>query len=134
MKYLKRLRRSSFERLPGKIDELDRFLSENEIIRSRGIGQGILTAVDAIRYSAAGPLLRASGIPYDVRRAEPYSIYDRLEFDVCTRKHGDVYDRLMLRFDEIRRKRPHHPASRQTDSTRTNYVSKTDVPGACPTR
>ncbi len=91
-----------FERLPGKIDELERFLSENEIIRSRGVGQGVLTSEDAIRYSAAGPLLRASGIPYDVRRAEPYSIYDRFEFDVCMRKNGDIYDRLMLRYDEIR--------------------------------
>jgi NADH-quinone oxidoreductase subunit C/D len=91
-----------FERLPGKIDELERFLSENEIILSRGVGQGVLTADDAIRYSAAGPLLRASGIPYDVRRAEPYSIYDRFEFEVCTRTNGDIYDRLMLRFDEIR--------------------------------
>jgi len=91
-----------FERLPRKIDEIDRFLSENEIIRSRGIGQGILTAEDAIRYSAAGPLLRASGIPYDVRRAEPYSIYDRFEFDVAVRQNGDIYDRLMVRFEEIR--------------------------------
>ena len=91
-----------FERLPGKIDELERFLSENEIIRSRGVGQGVLTSEDAIRYSAAGPLLRASGIPYDVRRAEPYSIYDRFEFEVCIRKNGDIYDRLMLRYDEIR--------------------------------
>ena len=99
---LQKIEEIFFERLPGRIDELDRFLSENEIIRSRGIGQGVLTAEDAIRYSAAGPLLRASGIPYDVRRAEPYSVYDRFEFDVCTRKHGDVYDRLMLRFDEIR--------------------------------
>jgi NADH-quinone oxidoreductase subunit C/D len=91
-----------FERLPRKIDEIDRFLSENEIIRSRGVGQGILTAEDAIKYSAAGPLLRASGIPYDVRRAEPYSIYDRFEFDVAFRTNGDIYDRLMVRFDEIR--------------------------------
>jgi NADH-quinone oxidoreductase subunit C/D len=91
-----------FERLPGKIDELERFLSENEIILARGVGQGVLTAEDAIRYSATGPLLRASGIPYDIRRAEPYGIYDRFEFDVCTRKNGDIYDRLMLRFDEIR--------------------------------
>ncbi len=91
-----------FERLPRRIDELDRFLSENEIIQARGIGQGILTAEDAIRYSAAGPLLRASGIPYDVRRAEPYSIYDRFEFDVCVRNHGDIYDRLLIRLDEIR--------------------------------
>ena len=98
---LQKIRGLFFERLPRKIEELDRFLSENEIIRSRGIGQGVLTAEDAIRYSAAGPLLRASGIPYDVRRADPYSIYDRLEFDVVTRTNGDIYDRLMVRFDEI---------------------------------
>jgi len=98
---LQKIRGLFFERLPRKIEELDRFLSDNEIIRSRGIGQGVLTAEDAIRYSAAGPLLRASGIPYDVRRADPYSIYDRLEFDVVTRTNGDIYDRLMVRFDEI---------------------------------
>ena len=99
---LQKIKEIFFERLPGKIDELERFLSENEIIRSRGVGQGVLTSEDAIRYSVAGPMLRASGIPYDVRRAEPYSIYDRFEFDVCIRKHGDIYDRLMLRYDEIR--------------------------------
>ena len=99
---LKKIKEIFFERLPRKIDEIDRFLSENEIIRSRGVGQGVLTAENAIHYSAAGPFLRASGIPYDVRRAEPYSIYERFEFDVCTRKNGDIYDRLIVRFDEIR--------------------------------
>jgi NADH-quinone oxidoreductase subunit C/D len=99
---LEKIKGLFFERLPRKIEELDRFLSENEIVRSRGIGQGVLTAEDAIKYSAAGPLLRASGIPYDVRRAEPYSIYDRFEFDVVVRTNGDIYDRLMVRFDEIR--------------------------------
>jgi NADH-quinone oxidoreductase subunit C/D len=99
---LQKIKELFFERLPRKIDELDRFLSENEIIRSRGVGQGVLPAEDAIRYSAAGPLLRASGIPYDVRRADPYSIYDRFEFEVCSRRNGDIYDRLMLRYDEIR--------------------------------
>ena len=99
---LQKIKGLFFERLPRKIEEIDRFLSENEIIRSRGIGQGILTAEDAIKYSASGPLLRASGIPYDVRRAEPYSIYDRFEFDVVVRTNGDIYDRLMVRFDEIR--------------------------------
>jgi NADH-quinone oxidoreductase subunit C/D len=99
---LEKIRGLFFERLPRKIDEIDRFLSENEIIRSRGVGQGVLTAEDAIKYSAGGPLLRASGIPYDVRRAEPYSIYDRFEFDVVVRSNGDIYDRLMVRFDEIR--------------------------------
>jgi NADH-quinone oxidoreductase subunit C/D len=99
---LQKIKDLFFERLPRKIDEIDRFLSENEIILSRGIGQGVLTAEDAIKYSATGPLLRASGIPYDVRRAEPYSIYDRFDFDVITRNNGDIYDRLMVRFDEIR--------------------------------
>ncbi|MBE3118118.1 MAG: NADH-quinone oxidoreductase subunit D [Candidatus Atribacteria bacterium] len=99
---LQKIKGLFFERLPRKIEEIDRFLSENEIIRSRGIGQGVLTAEDAIKYSAAGPLLRASGVPYDVRRAEPYSIYDRFEFDVVVRTNGDIYDRLMVRFDEIR--------------------------------
>jgi NADH-quinone oxidoreductase subunit D/NADH-quinone oxidoreductase subunit C/D len=99
---LQKIKDIFFERLPRKIDELERFLNENEIVRSRCVGQGVLTAEDAIKYSTAGPLLRASGIPYDVRRAEPYSIYDRFEFDVVVRTNGDIYDRLMVRFDEIR--------------------------------
>jgi NADH-quinone oxidoreductase subunit C/D len=99
---LQKIKDLFFERLPRKIDEIDRFLSENEIIRSRGVGQGVLTAEDAIKYSAAGPLLRASGVPYDLRRADPYSIYDRFDFDVVIRTNGDIYDRLMVRFDEIR--------------------------------
>ncbi len=99
---LERIRELVFERLPRKIDDLDRYLTENEIIRSRCLGVGVLTAEDAIAYSAAGPVLRASGVPYDVRRAEPYSIYDRLDFDVAVRYNGDVYDRYLIRIDEMR--------------------------------
>ncbi len=91
-----------FERLPRKIDELDAFLTQNEIIRTRSEGVGVLTPEEAIAYSAAGPVLRASGIPYDVRRADPYGIYDRFDFDVAVRYHGDVYDRYLIRMDEIR--------------------------------
>jgi NADH-quinone oxidoreductase subunit D/NADH-quinone oxidoreductase subunit C/D len=54
-----------------------------------------------VAYSTAGPVLRASGIPYDVRRAEPYSIYDRFDFDVAVRYNGDVYDRYLIRIDEM---------------------------------
>jgi NADH-quinone oxidoreductase subunit D/NADH-quinone oxidoreductase subunit C/D len=89
-------------RLPAAIDELDRFLTGNEIVRARCIGVGVLPAEKAIAYSAAGPLLRASGVPYDVRRAEPYSIYDRFDFKVCTCSNGDVYDRYVIRIDEMR--------------------------------
>jgi NADH-quinone oxidoreductase subunit C/D len=90
------------DRLPRKIDELDTFLTNNEIIRSRAEGVGVLTPEKAIALSTCGPVLRASGVPYDVRRAEPYSIYERLDFDVAVRYHGDIYDRYLIRMDEIR--------------------------------
>jgi NADH:ubiquinone oxidoreductase subunit D/NADH:ubiquinone oxidoreductase subunit C len=100
--WLEKCREIVFERLPKKIDHLDTFLSGNEIIRTRCMGVGYLSPEDAIAYSTAGPLLRASGVPYDVRRAEPYSIYDRFEFDVAVRTNGDVYDRYLIRLDEMR--------------------------------
>ena len=97
-----KVRELVLERLPRKIDELDAFLTQNEIIRTRCEGVGILTPEEAIAYSAAGPVLRASGVPYDVRRADPYSIYGRFDFDVAVRYHGDIYDRYLIRMDEIR--------------------------------
>ena len=99
---LTRVRDLVESRLPRKIDDLDRYLSNNEIVRHRAEGVGVLTPEQAIAYSAAGPVLRASGVPYDLRRADPYSIYDRFEFDVAVRYHGDVYDRYLIRLDEIR--------------------------------
>ena len=90
------------DRLPRSIDELDRFLTESEVITSRTIGVGYLPPEMAVAYSCAGPLLRASGIPYDVRRADPYSIYPELDFDICTRPNGDIYDRYLIRLDEMR--------------------------------
>ncbi|MBN2043692.1 MAG: NADH-quinone oxidoreductase subunit D [Anaerolineales bacterium] len=91
-----------YERLPRKIDELDIYLSENEIIRERTEGVGILSPEEAIAYGASGPVLRASGVPYDIRRAEPYGIYDQFDFDVAVRYHGDTYDRYVIRLDEVR--------------------------------
>jgi NADH-quinone oxidoreductase subunit C/D len=99
---LEQIRKLVLDRLPRKIDELDLFLTNNEILRSRTIGTGVLTPQQAIAYSAAGPVLRASGVPYDIRRADPYGVYDRLDFDVAVRYHGDVYDRYMIRIDEVR--------------------------------
>ncbi|CAG1001030.1 partial NADH-quinone oxidoreductase subunit D, partial [Anaerolineae bacterium] len=90
------------ERLPRSIDELDFFLTDSEIIKARTIGVGYLPPEMAIAYSCAGPLLRASGVPYDVRRADPYSIYPELDFDVAVRYHGDIYDRYLIRLDEMR--------------------------------
>lgn len=97
-----KLRRLVFERLPRRIDELDLFLTNNEIVRSRTEGVGVLTPEQAIAYSTCGPVLRASGVPYDIRRADPYSIYDQFNFEVAVRYHGDTYDRYLIRIDEIR--------------------------------
>ncbi len=90
------------DRIPRSIDELDHFLTGSEIVRTRTIGVGYLPTEMAIAYSCAGPLLRASGVPYDVRRAEPYSIYPELDFDVAVRYNGDIYDRYLIRLDEMR--------------------------------
>jgi NADH-quinone oxidoreductase subunit C/D len=90
------------ERLPAAVDELDTYLTDSEIIKSRTIGVGYLSPEQAIAYSASGPLLRASGVPYDIRKADPYSIYPELDFDVCVRHGGDIYDRYLIRLDEMR--------------------------------
>jgi len=90
------------ERLPEKTDEMERFLSENEVLVSRMKGVRMINAEDAIRYSITGPVLRAAGVPYDIRRADPYGIYDRFDFDVAVRHNGDLMDNYLIRIDEIR--------------------------------
>ncbi|MBL8102601.1 MAG: NADH-quinone oxidoreductase subunit D [Anaerolineales bacterium] len=91
-----------FDRLPAKTDEMERFLNENEVLVARLKGIHVLNAEDAIKYSVTGPVLRAAGVPYDLRRAEPYSIYDRFDFDVAVRHNADMMDNYLIRFDEIR--------------------------------
>jgi NADH-quinone oxidoreductase subunit D/NADH-quinone oxidoreductase subunit C/D len=99
---LDKVKELAFDRLPRKIEELDAYLTQNEILRTRCENVGILTPEQAIAFSCSGPMLRASGVPYDVRRADPYSIYDRLDFDVVTGTRGDVYDRYLVRLEEMR--------------------------------
>ena len=99
---LEQIRDLAYERLPRKVEEFERYIMQNEIVKERSMGVGVLTAEQAIAYSTAGPVLRASGVPYDVRRADPYSIYDRFDFDVAVAYHGDVYDRWVVRMEEIR--------------------------------
>ena len=90
------------DRLPRAIDQGDELMTGNEIMRARSIGVGYLSAEDAIAYSTSGPVLRASGVPYDIRRAEPYSYYEYLDFDIAVRYNGDIYDRYLVRMDEMR--------------------------------
>ena len=88
--------------MPGFIDEYDRLLKENEILLARAKGVGILPKELAINISASGPVLRASGVKWDIRKADPYSIYDRFEFDIPTGIAGDCYDRYRVRIEEMR--------------------------------
>jgi NADH:ubiquinone oxidoreductase subunit D len=85
----------------GLID-LDGLMGENEVVLARCQGLSPISQADAINWGLSGPLLRSTGVAHDIRRAEPYSIYDRFEFDIPTGKQGDVYDRLMLRFEEMK--------------------------------
>ena len=96
------LRDLIYDRLPRVTDELDRYLSTNEILISRTKGVGVISAEDAINYGMTGPMLRAAGVPYDLRRSDSYSIYDQLDFDVAVRYNSDLYDRYLVRVDEVR--------------------------------
>ena len=90
------------KKMPKFIDEIDRLLKQNEILLARAKGVGILPREKAINYSASGPVLRASGVKWDIRKADPYSIYDRFEFDIPTGEVGDCYDRYRVRVEEMR--------------------------------
>jgi len=84
------------------IKECDDLLTGNEIFLERTQGIGAISAADAIDLGVSGPNLRACGVPDDIRRVEPYSVYDRLDFDVPVGAHGDCYDRYLVRMEEMR--------------------------------
>jgi len=89
-------------RLPGKIDECEDLLTKNRIFVNRTRGIGVLSKADALALGLVGPIARGSGCPYDVRKAFPYSGYDTFDFDVPIGAAGDVFDRYMVRVDEMR--------------------------------
>ncbi len=86
---------------PKRMRELRNLLQKNPILQDRMIDVGILSADDALAWGITGPSLRASGIPYDVRRAFPYFGYEQYDFDVITRTEGDAYARFLVRLDEM---------------------------------
>jgi NADH-quinone oxidoreductase subunit D len=88
--------------LPGKVDEYEELLTNNEIFTARTQGVGVLPAEEAIRWGVSGPNLRASGVPYDIRKEIPYSCYAEMDFDVVTRTEGDAYARYLVRIGEMR--------------------------------
>jgi len=94
--------RQVVEVFPRFLDEFEALLNENEILMSRTQGVGILPRELAINASVTGPMLRASGVDYDIRKVDKYGIYDRFSFRVPLGDHGDIYDRYMIRVLEMR--------------------------------
>jgi NADH-quinone oxidoreductase subunit D len=94
--------RALLERMPAKLDEYEDLLTQNEIYRKRTEGVGVISGADAVAYGLVGPIARASGVDYDVRRYFPYLGYERFDFDVPVRTAGDVYARYQVRIAEMR--------------------------------
>jgi NADH-quinone oxidoreductase subunit D len=88
-----------------RVDEYETLLTENRIWVGRTKGVGVITAEDCIALGVTGPVLRASGRKWDLRKAMPYAAYDQYEFDVPTRESGDTYDRYIVRMEEMRQSR-----------------------------
>ena len=89
------------EKLPGFIDELEGLLTSNRIFKQRTVDIGIMSAEQAMAWGFSGPCLRASGCAWDLRKQQPYDKYDEVEFDVPVGRHGDCYDRYLVRIAEM---------------------------------
>jgi NADH-quinone oxidoreductase subunit D len=94
--------RTFLDRFPPKLDEYEDLLTQNQIYLKRTRGVGRISKEDAVAFGLVGPIARASGVDYDVRRAFPYLGYDTLEFRVPTQTEGDVYSRYLVRVAEMR--------------------------------
>jgi len=94
--------RELVDAFPAAIDEYEGLLTENRIWKKRTIGVGVLTAEKALAYGVTGPMLRGSGIQWDLRKAMPYEAYDEVEFDVPVFHNCDTYDRYLVRMEEMR--------------------------------
>ena len=90
------------EGLPSRLEEYDILMTGQPIWRERLQGVGVITAQEAIALGATGPILRSTGVAWDLRRDMPYLHYDKMEFDVIVGQYGDAYDRYSIRFNEIR--------------------------------
>lgn len=88
--------------MPKYLDELEDLLTENRIWKQRTVDVGVLTPEDAIEMGCTGPMLRGSGLSWDLRKAQPYEVYDELDFDIPVGKNGDCYSRYLVRMQEMR--------------------------------
>ena len=89
-------------RFPGYVDEYETLLTENRIWKQRTVGIGVVAPERALALGFTGPMLRGSGVPWDLRKKQPYEVYDRMEFDIPVGTNGDCYDRYLVRVQEMR--------------------------------
>lgn len=94
--------RDFIEAYPKSIDDMERLLTDNRIFKQRTVDIGVVTKDQALDWGFSGPMLRASDVPWDLRKAQPYEVYGDLDFDVPVGKHGDCYDRYLVRVAELR--------------------------------
>jgi NADH-quinone oxidoreductase subunit D len=90
------------ERFPGCVDEYETLLTDNRIWKQRTVGIGVVSPERALQLGFSGPMLRGSGIEWDLRKKQPYEVYDRLQFDIPVGVTGDCYDRYLVRIEEMR--------------------------------
>jgi NADH-quinone oxidoreductase subunit D len=89
-------------RFPGYVDDYETLLTDNRIWKQRTVGIGVVTPERALALGFSGPMVRGSGIEWDLRKKQPYEVYDRLDFDIPIGKNGDCYDRYLVRIEEMR--------------------------------
>jgi NADH-quinone oxidoreductase subunit D len=90
------------DHFPSRIDDLEQLLTENRIFKQRTVDIGIVSAQQAFDWGFTGPMLRGSGVAWDLRKAQPYDVYEKMEFDIPIGKNGDCWDRYLLRIEEMR--------------------------------
>ena len=89
------------ENVPKLLDTIETVLTENRIWKQRTVDIGVVTAEQAMEWGFSGPMLRGSGVAWDLRKAQPYDVYDRMDFDIPVGKNGDSYDRYLVRIEEM---------------------------------
>ncbi len=90
------------QRFPKIIDDIETMLTENRIFRQRTVDIGVVTAAEAQDWGFSGPMIRGSGLPWDLRKSQPYDVYDKMDFDIPVGKNGDCFDRYLVRIEEMR--------------------------------
>ena len=87
---------------PQVLDDVEGLLTENRIWKQRNVDIGVITTAEALDWGFSGPMLRSTGVAWDLRKAQPYAVYDQIDFDIPVGRNGDCYDRYLVRMEEMR--------------------------------